>query len=1021
MIRFEESLVRQIEIIKKAANAGKLVLFVGAGVSQNSGIPGWGHLTEELRKDLTGIPPGEYSAQVIAQMYFNKFGKRAYTDKVQRILNTESKQPNPIHNLLFDLNPRHILTTNFDNLIELSAYENQHPFSVVSQDTELPTAEYIQLIIKVHGDFSNGGENIVLKEDDYLSYPRKYPLIKSYIESLFASSVILFIGYGYKDDNLKQIIDQVRVYLGDDSHQAYLIRPEPTDNQIELDYFDKKNIQVISYFDDMWNYLKSGNPHDQPLNIEVNGIEGIGLNLFKILNFISKFDPEVYRLSFENVVNQSLTAIGNLNKQLAFIPPFHLMNIFPFNKGQLKWSYVDDYNYDRSNYSLTTKNSELLSLFAAIKTDKNGHFKGVSSKFIKNILPQKLTPEAEKAFSEKLNSDVSALINALNKNLIYDLPISAAQNTSSGKKRITYKIENQLTDCHSLFFKFQFSKSFEIAYSNNSIKLTAKEYLEHGYTFYQFRDYKRACIEFQNASRIAWKQKLYIIYIIASMNIKRLLKSVDFDRDTTGGDSTKTFIENAINQSGVRHLHETAFSLDVSLTEREIIRYLIEDNMSDSVSNKLRESLFMVRNLSSTYPKSHLSLTYELNSLFVHLNANCIIYDHYTNFKNLARDAFEAYCLNYSKSNPKVQFEIFYLDLALLYIPDQDVDDILSNSLVESIEMAENNISRFIQITNDLLESSYIKGQFGSISPNNFNDDKVMFGFKNRLKEMINTSFVLMARIGIDSSQFEPLTSPILDVIQVMRRIKLKHVSRALFKHQHAFSNGQLESLLKYLLDHDMWAHNFIYSVINILKERDENFKIERADILAKIRSLDFKGEQGLPFLLYKITDIEVKHFIKEVIENRMKETFHEDDYKSAVISDIIEPSLYLSPYLQRILGNTDKRETQLISHFDNPQTIINHWHYRFIIEHLIERLHLENSFQNELNELLEKSDHFSWLYKPEAFNYKNFNKEWLNFERSDWFISRIKNVDILKEKIQEIAETDQDKELAYFFTCHLS
>lgn len=40
MIKFEESLVHQIEIIKEAASAGKLVLFIVAGVSQNSGIIG---------------------------------------------------------------------------------------------------------------------------------------------------------------------------------------------------------------------------------------------------------------------------------------------------------------------------------------------------------------------------------------------------------------------------------------------------------------------------------------------------------------------------------------------------------------------------------------------------------------------------------------------------------------------------------------------------------------------------------------------------------------------------------------------------------------------------------------------------------------------------------------------------------------------------------------------------------------------------------------------------------------------
>ena len=38
--------------IREASEQGKLVAFVGAGVSANSGVPTWGRLIEELKAEM---------------------------------------------------------------------------------------------------------------------------------------------------------------------------------------------------------------------------------------------------------------------------------------------------------------------------------------------------------------------------------------------------------------------------------------------------------------------------------------------------------------------------------------------------------------------------------------------------------------------------------------------------------------------------------------------------------------------------------------------------------------------------------------------------------------------------------------------------------------------------------------------------------------------------------------------------------------------------------------------------------
>ena len=41
-----------IKRIQNASHSGRLVLFVGAGVSKNSGVPMWGELIEKMKSKL---------------------------------------------------------------------------------------------------------------------------------------------------------------------------------------------------------------------------------------------------------------------------------------------------------------------------------------------------------------------------------------------------------------------------------------------------------------------------------------------------------------------------------------------------------------------------------------------------------------------------------------------------------------------------------------------------------------------------------------------------------------------------------------------------------------------------------------------------------------------------------------------------------------------------------------------------------------------------------------------------------
>ena len=69
--------------IQEASKQDKLVIFVGAGVSTNSGVPMWSKLIESLKDDLPESLKRETDDLKIAQLYKDSRGYKEYIEKIK--------------------------------------------------------------------------------------------------------------------------------------------------------------------------------------------------------------------------------------------------------------------------------------------------------------------------------------------------------------------------------------------------------------------------------------------------------------------------------------------------------------------------------------------------------------------------------------------------------------------------------------------------------------------------------------------------------------------------------------------------------------------------------------------------------------------------------------------------------------------------------------------------------------------------------------------------------------------------
>lgn len=244
--------------IREAMKNNQLALFVGAGVSINSGMPSWQNAVKTIGKRLGIERVANTDFLKIPQYYYNANGKQAYNSLMQEIFKYRVELPiSSIHKKLLKFNAQTIITTNYDKLIERASEEKGEIRHVICQDSDIPYIKNNKQLIKMHGDFDH--DNFVLKEDDYLNYSSNFKLIENYVRSIIGSKVILFVGYSFNDPDLKQIFSWVKNILGKDMRKAYLINAENEYNENEANYYNNFGLDVI--YVSAWdpkNFNKSG-------------------------------------------------------------------------------------------------------------------------------------------------------------------------------------------------------------------------------------------------------------------------------------------------------------------------------------------------------------------------------------------------------------------------------------------------------------------------------------------------------------------------------------------------------------------------------------------------------------------------------------------------------------------------------------------------------------------------------------------------------------------------------------------
>lgn len=293
--------------LASAINNGECVLFIASGFSsqvlRNNGkkLPNWSEFLSELlewsiekQSSFNGNPSeiqemitkgnllmaAEELQEVINTSDLNEFLNNVFRDS--------NVKPSQAHLLLTKIPFRAILSTNYDTLIE-GAYAissgGQIPKKLTNLDLNqaLPSLNRKEFFVfKLHGDIDRH-ENIVLGSRAYNSLLYQSPAYLNFLETLFTTQTVLFVGFGGNDPDIDYLLNRLSTIYSRTSNKHYILAPDNSFNFTEkrrllldkrlvvLEYNPTNNHEQVREFLSLLSQLQSEKKRqDKVDNIENN-------------------------------------------------------------------------------------------------------------------------------------------------------------------------------------------------------------------------------------------------------------------------------------------------------------------------------------------------------------------------------------------------------------------------------------------------------------------------------------------------------------------------------------------------------------------------------------------------------------------------------------------------------------------------------------------------------------------------------------------------------------------------------
>lgn len=241
----------------------RCILFIGAGVSSSSQTPegrrppGW----KDFIHGAINLVPSEADKSEIKQFLDDRdltlaleavvesSDKGDYQAYLNENFNVPQYQPSNLHETIYELDAKVVVTTNFDKIYEsYCLQQGDQGYKVIryNEDSiidEIRSDTY--LVIKAHGCIDNMAKMIFTKSQ-YHQAKRDHVGFYEILKGLFLTHTVIFIGCGMADPDVLLLLEEVK-NIGSSTKPHYMIIKEGQSKFLKNDWLSTYNIKALEY------------------------------------------------------------------------------------------------------------------------------------------------------------------------------------------------------------------------------------------------------------------------------------------------------------------------------------------------------------------------------------------------------------------------------------------------------------------------------------------------------------------------------------------------------------------------------------------------------------------------------------------------------------------------------------------------------------------------------------------------------------------------------------------------------
>lgn len=217
------------ERLRTAAQAGRIVVFFGAGVSKEAGFPSWKKLIAELIRVITldkmtnkaFLPSLEALSNTwhldVLDVVKNTH-KPYFRDKYRAIFPQERTRyrSTSLGQQLALLDARKFVTLNYDLCFQASIADivrgRTEEMSLRTLDQDRFDSTEGTLLCQIHGSAEEEVDDIILTKTQYNSAYRAGAKLPAFLNHVFRNYAIIIVGYGFNDDRVNDILSDSNAY-----------------------------------------------------------------------------------------------------------------------------------------------------------------------------------------------------------------------------------------------------------------------------------------------------------------------------------------------------------------------------------------------------------------------------------------------------------------------------------------------------------------------------------------------------------------------------------------------------------------------------------------------------------------------------------------------------------------------------------------------------------------------------------------------------------------------------------------